>query len=273
VLIDAHSHLDRYALAEPGALHSALAEIARLPVFTLSNSMDPDAYRRNLEISEACEWVLPAFGVHPWNAPRFAGRLQELRSGVEQSPVIGEIGLDHHFVEDPSAYPAQREVFEFFLSEARDQKKIVTVHTKGAEREVLELLARYALPRVIVHWYSGPLGVFKKLAATGVYFTVGFEVARSDHIRKVARAVPTDRLLSETDNPGGASAFLGAPGRPALILQVVRGIAQARKSSARAIEEAVQANLLELFGDDPRLATARDRVSKELADSVSRPAD
>jgi TatD DNase family protein len=273
VLIDAHSHLDRYALAEPGALHSALAEIARLPVFTLSNSMDPDAYRRNLEISEACEWVLPAFGVHPWNAPRFAGRLQELRPGVEQSPVIGEIGLDRHFVKQPSAYPAQREVFEFFLSEARDQNKVVTVHSKGAEQEVLELLTRYDVPRVIVHWYSGPPGVFRRLAARGAYFTVGLEVAYTEHIRKLAREVPPDRLLSETDNPGGPSAFLGGPGRPALILQVVRGIAQARKTSARAIEEAVQANLLELFGDDPRLATARDRVSKELADSVSTPTD
>ena len=97
MLIDAHSHLDRYDLLGEHALESALSEITKHGIFTISNSMDLPSYRRNLEISEACEFVLPAFGVHPWNAPDNANRLDDLGEAIEQSPMIGEVGLDHYF--------------------------------------------------------------------------------------------------------------------------------------------------------------------------------
>ena len=203
MLIDAHSHVDRYDLVGDRALESALAEISQHQILTISNSMDLASYERNLELSKTCEWVLPTFGVHPWNAPQYAACLDDLEEAIASSPMIGEIGLDYHFVTDPSAYPAQRNVFEFLLSAAREQDKVVNVHTKGAEKDVLELLDRYGLPRVIVHWYSGPLDSFRELAARGVYFTVGIEVLYSAHIRTIAQEIPRGRLLTETDNPGG----------------------------------------------------------------------
>jgi TatD DNase family protein len=252
--IDAHAHLDRYDLVDDRALDAALAEIERHRILTISNSMDLPSYRRNLEIGERCELAIPTFGVHPWNAPEYVDRLPDLRAAMEQSPMLGETGLDHHFVEDTSAYPAQRQVFEFFLSAARDQNKIVTVHTKGAEEEVLALLDRYHLPRVIVHWYSGPLDILRNLVARGATFTVGVEVLHSEHIQAVAREVPLGQLLTETDNPGGPVGFIGEPGMPELVKDVVRGIAKARETTAEAIVQAVQANLLALIRDDPWLA-------------------
>lgn len=125
--------------------------------------MDLPAYRRNLQISEMCDLVLPTFGVHPWNAPEYVDRLENLSEDVEQRPMIGEIGLDHYFVEDTSTYSDQRKVFEFFLDATKEQQKIINLHTKGAEKEVLELLDRYDIPRVIVHWYSGPLDISREL--------------------------------------------------------------------------------------------------------------
>jgi TatD DNase family protein len=254
VLIDAHSHLDRYDLIDERALGTALAEIEGHRILTISNSMDLLSYRRNLEIGERCDLVIPTFGVHPWNAPEYVDHLQDLGAAIEQSPMLGEIGLDHHFVEDTSAYPAQRQVFEFFLSAARDQNKIVNVHTKGAEKEVLELLDRYQVPRVIVHWYSGPLDILRELVARDATFTVGVEMLYSEHIQAIAREIPPGQLLTETDNPGGPAGFLGRPGMPVLVRDVVRGIAEARNTTADAVVQAVQANLLELIQDDPWLA-------------------
>ena len=216
--------------------------------------MDLASYRRNLEISKMCGLVLPAFGVHPWNAPKYADRLDDLSKPIEHSPMIGEIGLDYYFVKDTSAYPAQRKVLEFFLSAAREQEKIVNLHTKGAEEEVLELLDRYEIPRVIVHWYSGPLDVFREMAARGMYFTVGIEVLHSQHIRTIAQEIPSRQLLTETDNPGGPKGFIGEPGMPVLVKDVVQGVAAARKTTAAAVVQTVQANLLELIRDDRRLS-------------------
>jgi len=253
MLIDAHSHVDRYDLVGEGALESALGEIEQHEILTISNSMDLASYERNLAIGQKCDLVLPIFGVHPWNAPQVADRLDDLRGAVERSPMIGEIGLDHYCVEDTSLYPAQRRVFEYFLAAAREQGKIVNLHTKGAERTVLELLDRYEIPRAIVHWYSGPLDIFREMVARGVYFTVGVEVLHSEHIRTIAREIPPERLLTETDNPGGPKGFIGGPGMPALLKEVIQGIAAVRKTTVAAIAEAVRSNLLELAGDDPWL--------------------
>jgi TatD DNase family protein len=254
MFIDAHSHVDRYDLVDEQALASALAEIIQWGILTVSNAMDLPSFKRNLEISGTCNLVLPTFGVHPWNAPEYADRLDDLCEAIEMSPMLGEIGLDHYFVKDTSTYPAQRKVLEFFLDAAREQGKIVTLHTKGAEREVLGLLDQYDLPRVIVHWYSGPLDVFREMMARGVYFTVGIEVLYSEHIQTIAQEIPSRQLLTETDNPGGPKGFRGKPGMPVLVQDVVRGVAEARGTTIESIVQTVQANMLELIRDDQRLS-------------------
>jgi TatD DNase family protein len=250
MLIDAHAHLDRY---DQDTLESALEEIAQHRIFTISNSMDLPSYRRNLEIGETRDLVLPTFGIHPWNASDHAHRLEELSPAIEQSPILGEIGLDFYFVKEASQYPAQRKVLEFFLAAASEQNKIVNLHTKGAEEEVLHLLRRYDVQRAIVHWYSGPLDVLGELIARGLYFTVGVEVRYSKHIQTIARELPADRLLTETDNPGGPRSLTGTLGMPSLVIDVVQALAEARETTAEAITQTVQANFLRLIRDDPWL--------------------
>jgi TatD DNase family protein len=263
MLIDAHSHLDRYELVGRGALDSALAEIAQRRIFTISNSMDLPSYRRSLEIGERCDLVLPIFGVHPWNAPDYAHRLDDLAEATEHSPMLGEIGLDHHFIKDASAYPDQSKVFEFFLRAASEYDKVVNLHTKGAESEVLRLLECYEVPRVIVHWYSGPLDVLSAMIARRAYFTVGVEVLHSDHIKVIAREIPLEQLLTETDNPGGPKGLIGEPGKPALIQDVVQGVAQARGIAVKDLVLAVHGNLLRLLHGDPRVADAYAGILEE----------
>jgi TatD DNase family protein len=258
MLIDAHSHLDKYE----DALGSALEEITQHGIFTISNSMDLPSYRRNLEIGARCDWVLPTFGVHPWNASEYASRLEELHQAIEQSPMIGEIGLDTYWVEDASLYPAQRQVFEYLLGAAKEQDKIVNLHTKGAEGEILRWLDDYDIRRAIIHWYSGPLDVLDKLVVRGTYFTIGVEVLYSEHIQIIARALPAEQLLTETDNPGGPRSFTGAPGMPLLIKDVVGTLADLRNTSPQAIIETVQTNFERLVQEDPWLSKVRARLFK-----------
>ena len=253
MFIDAHAHLDAYDGLGPTALYEALEEIARHRIFTISNSMDLPSYNRNLTIAARSPWVLPAFGIHPWNAHHYLDRRDALAEPMTRSLIFGEIGLDHFFVKERSRYPAQKEVFELFLAAARDQDKIFIIHTKGAERDALEILDGYALPRVIIHWYSGPLDVFRDMIERGFYFTVGGEVGQSEKIREIARMIPSDRLLTETDNPGGPESYLGRPGTPALLLDIVRSLADVRKAPVEELVLAIRSNLANLFHGDGRL--------------------
>jgi len=260
MLIDAHAHLDRYE----DKLESALEEIKQNRIFTLSNSMDFPSYNQNLEIGRKCDLVLPTFGIHPWNAPEYADQLEDLREVIEQTPIIGEIGLDYHSAEYAYQFPAQRKVFEFFLEKAKEQNKIVNLHTRGAEKEVLFLLKEYGLQRAIIHWYSGPLDILDKLVDIGAYFTIGVEVLDSEHIKTIAQRLPMDRLLTETDNPGGQTWVKGILGMPSVIKEVIQILAEEKNTTERVIIQTAETNFARLIRDDPRLSEINAKFFKKM---------
>jgi TatD DNase family protein len=258
MLIDAHAHLDHYAAAE---LPQVLAELEALPVLTLSVAMDPASYQRTCRLAERTTWILPTFGVHPWHAPAHAHALDALQPLIDASPMLGEIGLDYHWVDDRSAYAAQRTVLDFFLQAARAQDKIVNLHTKGAEAEVLALLAHYAIERAIVHWYSGPLETALALAARGVWFTIGVELHTSAVIQEVARRLPLAQLLTETDNPGGLQWLTGERGMPRHLLSVIEALARLRGVTAAEMQSLIRRNMGRLVAGDSRLTAVHARLT------------
>jgi TatD DNase family protein len=255
MLIDAHAHLDRYG----GLLDDALGEIERERIFTVATAMDVPSYLEICAIGKRSAWVLPTFGIHPRRAAEYADRLAALGRYVEMSPAIGEVGLDFHWVRDPSTYPKQRRVLEFFIAAAAEQNKFLNLHTKGGEGEVLELLRKYEVRRVIIHWYSGPMDVLQAMVDYGCYFTIGVEVLFSDSIRRIAKAVPDHLLLTETDNPGALKWLKKNDeiGMPAAIKDVVGALAELRRTTREAIEALVVANFSSLIADDPSLSAVR----------------
>lgn len=254
MLIDAHAHLDKYG----DLLDQALREIEEQRIFTVATAMDPPSYLELRKIGERSDFVLPTFGIHPRRAAEYAGKLREIGRYIEASPAIGEIGLDFHWVKDAATYSAQRKVLEYFIAAAAEQNKFVNLHTKAGEKEILNLLEKYDVRRAIVHWYSGPLDIFKAMAQFGCWFTVGVEVLYSDYIREIAGAVPDPLLLTETDNPGALRWLKKTDevGMPAAIRKVVEAVAELRQTTPERIESLVQKNFSRLIAADPWL---RDR--------------
>jgi len=244
MLIDAHAHIDKYG----AELEAALKQIEERRILTWAVAMDVPSYRRALEIAEKCAWVKPTFGIHPNRAHEYAGNLKALAPLIEKSPALGEIGLDFHWVKEPEKYPAQKKVLEYFLAAARGQDKAVNLHTKGAEKEILDLLGRFEIRRALVHWYSGPGDILRALIDYGAYFTFGVELLTSEKIRGLARAVPLERILTETDNPGGLKWLTGEVGMPQVLTRVVEELARVKETSADEIERRVEGNFKRLMG-------------------------
>lgn len=200
MLIDAHTHLHGY----PNHLiPSVLAQIEKLNIRTLAVAVDLSTYHHTLALASQSPLIIPALGVHPWQAVDQGAELNAILPLLEDVEVIGEIGLDFHWVTDATTYPTQRRVLEFFLAAARDLRKPVNLHTKGAEAEILAYLRRYGIQRALIHWYSGDVATFEQLVADGHYFTFGVELLFSESIRSLASAIPLAQLLTETDNPTG----------------------------------------------------------------------
>jgi TatD DNase family protein len=143
------------------------------------------------------------------------------------------------------------------LAAAREQEKIVNLHTSGAEAEVLGLLARYDIRRAIIHWYAGPPDLLRALADQGAFFTVGVEVLSSPHIQAIARQIPADRLLTETDNPDGLAWLTGVLGMPAILEEVIEKLAALEGITPGGLARAVGENFARLIRDDPWLSDLR----------------
>jgi len=246
MLIDAHAHLDRYDTS----IEAILSEIEQHQILTISNSMCPADYSRNLDIATRSKLVVPTFGIHPWEAPKYVDRFDAFANDIAASPMIGECGLDYFFVKDQSEYAAQRQVFERLLRTAVDQDKVVTVHTKGAEKDVLKSLDSFPVRRAIIHWYSGPLELVEQFLSRGYHFTVGVEVLKSEEISALAGKLPLERLLTETDNPGGYHWLTGVAGTPNVLLRVIATLADIRVTTPDRITQQVESNFRTLVEDD-----------------------
>lgn len=245
--IDAHAHLDKYDETD---LSRVISEIEADQIVTLSVSMDPAAYVKNKAVAALSSRVVPSFGIHPWNAPDVHHNMQALDKLIAESPMVGEIGLDYHFVTEPEKHELQRDVFKYFVKRGVAQYKILNIHSKGAEADVDSILGDFGARRAILHWYSGPISELHKLTEKGFYVTVGVEMLFDSHIQAIARAVPPHLLLTETDNPGGYRWLTGTMGTPVLIKSVVEKLSELRGWQHARTKHVVFENFNRLAGDD-----------------------
>jgi TatD DNase family protein len=256
--LDAHAHLDLYR--DGGK--NALADIEAHGILIVSTAMNPTSYRAARALAEKSSLVIPAFGVHPWEAHSYADRLDELDEDLRSAPIIGEVGLDHRFITDKSYYPAQERVFEYFLSHAEETGKILNLHTPNAEMMIAEQLRARNITRAIIHWYSGPADAFDALIDIGCYFTVGVEVLSSERIRDIARRIPLSLLLTETDNPGAVmwSRNTDDEGMPPLVFDVLGVLSDIHHMSLDDLAHRIMDNFNTLTKDDPHIADFRRRA-------------
>ncbi|MDO5292962.1 MAG: TatD family hydrolase [bacterium] len=241
--VDAHTHLDFYG----EQIEKALREIEDYKILTIANSMDLESYMQNKSYGERCSYVIPAFGIHPWKAGSFRDSLTKLIPWIEESRLIGEIGLDTVWAEDPENYERQQEVYHFLLKESMKRNKVITIHTKGAEEEIYESLKGYDCSKVIIHWYSGDIKIFEKLVSLGCYFTVSVDYGISLLTQQLVSKIPMDRLLVETDGPTALEWVTGEYGYPSEILRIVERLAECKQLEPAKIEDIIWSNFCQLM--------------------------
>ena len=235
---DSHAHIDG---PEFDADRDAIIERAHAAgVTTILNvgTGDPHsgAFERAVELGRKHPSVYTAIGVHPHDARFYDDAAEALIKRLietgERVVAWGEIGLDFHY--DNSPRDVQVEVFKRQLRAARECELPVIIHTREAESETVEILrsdyAGAARPGVF-HCFSGS----RKLAeeALALDFMISFSgivtFRKAEDLREVARHVPFDRLLVETDCPFLAPVpYRGKRNEPGYVVEVARCIAELR---------------------------------------------
>ena len=137
--------------------------------------------------------LIPTYGLHPWNADLDA--LRRMEPFLERSALIGEIGMDSVWCDVPLGL--QQEVFEYQLVLAAGKGRPVILHTKGQEKKIADIIRRYP-NRYLLHWYSSEFWQENYLEMN-CYCSIGPDVWWNPAVRKLARRVPSERILIETD--------------------------------------------------------------------------
>jgi len=254
MLVDSHCHLDRLDLtAHDGSLDAALDAARSRGVghfLCIGVSADNAATVRSL--SERHADVDCSIGVHPLDLEPTSQPVLDWLLGELQHPhvvAIGETGLDYHY--EPEAAQMQQQSFRLHLEAARLTGKPVIVHTRAARADTLDLLREAALPQAgVLHCFTEDWDMAKAALDLGFYISLSGIVTfrNADALRDVARRVPADRLLVETDSPYLAPVpHRGKPNLPQYVRAVAEFVAELRGVPFEALAEQTTANFKTLF--------------------------
>lgn len=254
MLVDSHCHLDRLDLAAHGGSLDAALDAARARGVGqfLCIGVSADNAQAVKALAERYADVHCSVGVHPLDLePGSAPALDWLLGELAHPRVvaIGETGLDYHY--EPEAAELQQEAFRLHLEAARITAKPVIVDTREARADTLALLREAALPQAgVLHCFTEDWEMARSALDLGFYISLSGIVTfrNADALREVARQVPADRLLVETDSPYLAPIpHRGKPNLPEYVRDVAEFLATLRGVSLETLAEQTTANFHRLF--------------------------
>lgn len=253
-LIDSHCHLDepRFAADREAVIERAhSAGVTRM--ITIGAS---DGVHSNMEavaLAQRYDSVFATVGVHPHDARIVTPEIVEEIARLAQRPkvvAIGETGLDYYYDNSPRA--VQQDVFRKFIQLARRVRLPIVIHLRDAYDDAINIMREEHAAEVggVIHCFSGD----RKAAAACL--DLGFDLSFSgvvtfknaDELRAVARMVPADRFLVETDAPFLAPIpHRGKRNEPAFVIFTAERMAQVREQSLDEVAALTGANTARRF--------------------------
>ena len=260
MLVDSHCHLDFPDFAtelDAVVARARAAGIARL--VTISTRVK--RFAELAAITERFPDVYCSVGTHPHNAHEESDvTAADLVTHTRSAKVValGEAGLDYHYDNSPRA--AQECGFRSHISAARETGLPLVIHTREADADTARILeeetGKGAFPAVL-HCFTGGPELARRAIALGLFisFTGILTFRNSDALRAIAKELPADRILVETDAPYLAPGkFRGKRNEPAYVVETAKVLAETRGVTLDEIAQQTTANFFRLFSKVPRPA-------------------
>ena len=244
-MIDTHAHLD--ALDDPAAAVARAQEAGVTRIISVGT--DPDSWHSTLAIAEEHDGVYVVAGLHPHETG--AGlELEQLFEVLRHPKVVGvgETGLDYY--RDYAPRDAQAKLFVAQLVLAKRLGLPVVIHNRAADEDTASILRQWFDGTVVLHCFSS-VALLGEAVDRGWYVSFAGNVTyrNADDLREVARSVPADLILAETDSPYLAPQQVrGKINEPANVVHTVEALAEARREEAEALAAQIDANAVAAFG-------------------------
>lgn len=193
-LHDTHAHID--LMADP---ISTVREIEQRKIYTIAVTNLPALYRQ-LSSKLSSRFIRPALGFHPELMAKFAKDIPQMWDSLEQAIYIGEVGIDLKVAKESEAL--QVDFFTELVQRCHQLGgKILTIHSRGAAQQVVNIVGNDFNGKFILHWYSGGLKILDDAITNGAFISVNYAMTCSASGRRIIYAVPNTRLLLESDAP------------------------------------------------------------------------
>jgi len=255
-LTDSHAHVDvsDFDLDRDAMLNRARAAGVGT-LLAIGNGPEIEKLGAAVLYAEAHDWIYAAAGIHPHEAKQATeahyAELERL-AGIPRLIAWGEIGLDYHY--DHSPRDIQSQVFRHQLSLARATRKPIIIHCREAWPDCLKILEedwRSSGLGGILHCFMGTLEEAQRGLDMGflISFAGNVTYPKAQNLRDVAREIPLQHLLVETDSPFLApQTHRGRRNEPAYVAEVAQTIGNVRNLPAAHIAETTSANFRRFFG-------------------------
>jgi TatD DNase family protein len=252
-IIDSHCHIDRVDLDQfGGSMESMLAHAKDLSVEEfLCVCIDLEHFDDVFSLAKAHQQIYASVGVHPVEQEGKDPSVEELLALADHEKIIaiGETGLDYFHVKKDTA-DWQRERFRRHIAVSNQSGKPMIIHTRDAKADTIEIMQQEQAQAGVMHCFSEDWETAKAALDLGFYISfsgiITFKSAAD--LREVAKKVPADRLLVETDSPYLTPVpYRGRANSPAYTYYVAEKLAEIRGVSVDNIAQQTTQNFNDLF--------------------------
>ena len=255
-LIDSHAHIDFPQFDEDREAMLARARAAGVTaLLAIGTGPGPKKLDAAIPFAEQHDWIYATIGTHPHEAKELTEHhLDQLSKLAEHPKVIawGEIGLDYFY--DHSARETQARVFREQLARAQQAKLPIIIHCRDAWSDCLQIIDEVWRPTGlggILHCFTSTLEDAHRGLDMGflISFAGNSTYPKAANLREVAKALPLEEILIETDSPFLApQGFRGKRNEPAYVAEVAKSIATVRNLHAEEVASTTAANFRRFFG-------------------------
>lgn len=253
MLTDTHCHLDfkDFESDRDDVIRRARSEGIE---FIINVGSSLEGTKRSVEIARENDIIYAAAGIHPHEADGIKEKDLELFRefvGEKKTIAIGEIGLDYY--KNLSSKSNQKRLFIKLLREAKSRSLPVIIHNRDAHEDTIGILKDIMGNPIegVMHCFSGDRSFLRECLDSGLFisFTCNLTFKNANRLREVARLVPMDRLLLETDAPFLApQIFRGRRNEPAYVRYLAQEIARIKGLSFEEVGKITTDNAKRLFG-------------------------
>jgi len=235
LLFDAHVHLTDNEYS--GYIKHVIASLRAMKIIACSVTVDVETTTKSFQLFDSHRDVVRQFvGIHPEATAREdLDKFRDIfKANIKSIAGVGEIGLDGTY---GVPYERQKQVFHAMLAIAESENKPVSIHSRKALDDILEVLPSYKIKNILLHWFAGSKKQLARSMDMGLYVSYGPALVYSEDKKVLLKNTDKSRFLVETDGPVRYSrCFENLPAVPSAFLVSV--VASAAAALGMTYEEA-----------------------------------